>query len=320
MIDSVATLARRSSRFPRLAAQIVRWGVPPRSLLFGPLSLGDDLLCTAVLREARLRGEPLTMFTQRPELFENNPDPARVLPIDDYFVAAIRRMGRTVIQPYYVRPDPTHADRDLLPTVHVIAEMCRQAGISGKVRLRPYLHLTEEEKNFGAFFPRQIALQSSGLRAAIPYRNKEWGPEKFAAVAQKLSSTHRLVQLGSADDLPLPVDVDLRGKTSFRQAAAVLANSTTFVGLEGFLVHLARAVDCPAVVVAGGRAHPAAFGYTANINLRRSPPCSPCGLRNTCEFQLACMTDITPHDVVNAVNEMLQRDRAALPVEEVEVQ
>lgn len=319
MTSAFLRLRQRGRHLPRVLGQLARYGIPRRSLLFGPKSLGDDLLCTAVLREARLRGKPLTLFSRRPELFAHNPDPLRVLPIDDYFIATLRKLGAEVIQPYYVSADLDKPDRDILPPRHVIAEMCRLVGLSGAIRLRPYLNLTPEECSFGGFFSRQITVQSSGLSAAIPYRNKEWGPDRFAAVARLLSPEFKLVQIGSAADPALPVDLDLRGKTSLREAAAVLANSAVFLGLEGFLVHLARAVECPSVVVFGGRARPEVFGYSANHNLFTSPPCSPCGLRNTCAFEMACMTSISPEAVRAAVVEVTRRERSELPVDVVEL-
>jgi ADP-heptose:LPS heptosyltransferase len=274
-------------------------------LLFGPLSLGDDLLCTAVLREARQRGVPFAMFTARPELFAGNSDPSRVLPIDDYYVAALRRTGARVVQPYYAGRDPTNPDRDLLPPRHIIAEMCALAGLQGEVALRPYLTLTDSERAAGALFPRQIALHSSGLAAAIPYDTKEWGADRFVAVARLLVPHVKLIQLGSPRDPALPVAADLRGKTTLREAAAILAASAAFVGLEGFLTHLARAVDCPAVVLLGGRAPAEIFGYAANYNLAVFPPCSPCALRTGCPHDMHCMTAITPSAVAAAALSLL---------------
>lgn len=295
----------RSARMLGFARNVARWGLPPRTLLFGPLSLGDDLLCTAVLREARRHGQPFAMMTARPELFLGNPDPARVLPVDDDFAAGLRRLGRRVIKPYYVSAHPTDAARDVLPSRHIIAEMCAQAGLTGEIALRPYLHLTDEERAAGRRFPRQIALHSTGLAAAIPYPTKEWGAARFAEVARQLAPDAQLIQLGAASDPALPVALDLRGKTRLREAAAILAASDVFIGLEGFLTHLARAVDCPAVVVFGGRASPAIFGYTANRNLTTAPECSPCGLRAGCPHDVKCMSAIAPDAIVRATREVL---------------
>jgi len=300
---------------PRVAGRLARWGLPRRALLFGPLSLGDDLLCTAVLREARRRGMPFAMFTARPELFRGNADPTRLLPIDDYYIAAIRRLGAKVHKPYYVSSDPQLPDRDILPPRHIIAEMCRLAGLRGTVALRPYFFLSAEESRRGRLHSNQIALHSSGLAAAIPYANKEWGATRFAEVARLLAPGFKLVQIGSENDPALPVDSDLRGKTTVRETAAVLGASRVFIGLEGFLAHLARAVDCPAVVILGGRTPPETFGYAANRNFYSELPCAPCGRRSTCEYGLECMARITPVAVAAAACELAARAPGPLPVD-----
>lgn len=310
MTAPVHPLLRRAARLPRLAGQFLRWGIPPRSLLFGPLSLGDDLLCTAVLREARRRGAPFAMMTARPELFQNNPDPTRLLPIDDDYVAGLRRLGARVVQPYYVSHDPLDPQRDRLPARHVIAEMCALAGLRGEVALRPYLKLTDAERAAGRHFSRQIVLQSSGLAAAIPYDTKEWGPAQFAAVATVLAAHAPLIQLGSARDPLLPGALDLRGRTTLREAAGVLAAADAFVGLEGFLTHLARAVDCPAVVILGGRAPTEIFGYRANANLSSCPACAPCARRIGCPHNMQCMATIAPETAAAAALAILRNPPA----------
>jgi hypothetical protein len=302
MIAPTTFPARRSrvSRALRFARNLARWGIPARSLLFGPLSLGDDLLCTTVLREARRRGTPLAMMTNRPELFAGNSDPTRLLPIDDDYVAGLRRLGARVIQPYYLGADPHDPQRDRLPSRHIAAEMCALAGLRGEVALRPYLNLTAPELASGRRFPRQVVLHSSGLAAAIPYDTKEWGSVRIAAVAAGLAPHARLVQLGSVRDPAIPGTLDLRGRTSLREAAAVLAAADVFVGLEGFLTHLARAVDCPAVVILGGRAPAEIFGYRANTNLTSFPVCAPCSRRTGCPHNMQCMGEISPASVTAA--------------------
>ena len=53
------------------------------------------------------------------------------------------------------------------------------------------------------------------------------------------------IQLGSATDPALQHVNDLRGATSIREAAAILNHARLYVGTVGFLMHLARAVECP---------------------------------------------------------------------------
>lgn len=286
---------------------LLRHGRPARVLLFGPHSLGDDLLCTAVLHEARRRGRPFAMMTSHPELFRNNTDPSALLPVDDYYAQALRRLDALVVQPYYARRDRGNPLRDVFEPHHILTEMCRLAGITGEISVRPYLHPCSEELRNGQKFPRQITVHSSCRSAAFPFTTKEWGTERLAAVVQALAGEFKLIQIGAAADPPLAVDLDLRGRTSLREAAAILAASEVFVGLEGFLAHLARAVDCPAVVIIGGRVRPETVGYTCNVNLYGAVDCSPCGLRDGCPHQLKCLAEILPETVAVAVREMAAR-------------
>ena len=49
-------------------------------------------------------------------------------------------------------------------------------------------------------------------------------------------------------------------------------------------MHMARAVDCPSVIVYGGRLRPDQIGYICNENLYNAVECSPCWLDTRCDF------------------------------------
>jgi hypothetical protein len=176
-------------------------------------------------------------------------------------------------------------DLDLPPDEHILIRMCRLAGVRGPVELRPYIFLTPAELAAGRLAENQVAVQSTGLASPLAMLNREWYPQRFQELCAQLRSDVRVVQVGSASDLKLEGAIDLRGKTSLRQTAAVLANSLVFIGLVGFVMHLARAVDCRSVIIYGGREKPALTGYVANKNLYHQVRCAPCWLRNPCDFQ-----------------------------------
>ena len=109
--------------------------------------------------------------------------------------------------------------------------------------------------------------------------------------------------------------MDLRGRTNLRQSAAVLANSLVFIGLSGFLMHLARAVDCRSVIIYGGREKPAITGYVANKNLYHQVRCAPCWLRNSCEFNHKCMDMVSVDNVISATADQIGRYGTLLEVQ-----
>lgn len=291
--------------------------LPDRLLFFGLLP-GNDLLCTAVLRELRKRGsENVWMISDHPELFEEMHDASNVVPITSRYARFAKWWPREVELLQYVQFDED--DEMIPPRHHFIAELCRFVGIRGAVTLRPYFVLTESEKRHWISTKDCIAIQSSGMGGKLPIRNKEWFPDRFQTVVNNLHKQYEFIQLGSAIDPPLQHVKDLRGRTSIRDAAAVLHHARFYIGNAGFLMHLARAVECPSVIVYGGREAPWQSGYACNVNLSSTPPCAPCWRFSKCDFEHKCMTEITADDVVQGALKLLTMARNPLLVETAEL-
>jgi hypothetical protein len=309
-------LARAFAYTGWAAHALARYG-RPRKLISYNGGIGDDLLCTTVARELHDRKHgKIWVGTKYPELFEENPD-ARPVSIADWrFGKLAALLGADPKPLWYTRYDPG-SDKDPEPPMHFAAMMCQQAGVSGWISVRPYLYLRQPEGRQGKIAENQIAMQSTTRAAQTPLQNKEWFPERFQSVADSLSGAFTVLQLGGSGDPKLDNVIDLRGKTSLRQAAAVLSQSRLFVGLAGGLMHLARAVDCPAVIVYGGRERPEISGYVCNKNIQSAPPCSPCWQRNRCDHDRVCMTSIDLNTVLAAVREILDGGPRELPVEQI---
>ena len=290
-----------------------RLGFPGR-FFRGNGSLGGDLATTLVFRELKKRGtRGLTFFTPHRSLFERNPDVDKVINRP-----ATRtgwgELGLPLIPLGETKYDPMR-DADEPPTEHALIQMCRLAGVGGPVELRPYLFLTREEFAAGRIAANQVVMQTSTLADSQPMRNKEWYPHRFQEVCSELRFDVHVVQLGAADDPKLEGATDLRGKTTPRESAAILANSLVFIGLVGFLMHLARAVDCRSVIIYGGREKPAQTGYVANKNLYSQVRCAPCWLRNPCDFDRKCMDMIPVAQVITAAAEQISRYGTLLEIQ-----
>jgi ADP-heptose:LPS heptosyltransferase len=290
-------------------------GCPERILHFG-IGPGDDLLCTVVMRELRKRGQKkIWMMTKNPELFEHNPDVDEVVPIDYRFreYAWVRGKKWHVLE--YSRID-VEKDQSEPPQRHILAELCGRMGVQGEITMRPYFQLTDEERTKTAWAQETIAIQSSGLGGQMLMRNKQWFPERFQAVVDRLKAQFKFVQVGSANDPALEGVTDLRGKTGIRESAAVLASCRLFLGNVGFLMHLARAVECPSVIIFGGREAPWQSGYSCNLNLYSAVPCAPCWLWNKCDYNRMCMDNISADNVIQAVEQLTGRARNPLAVDQ----
>lgn len=299
------------------------WGVRalqhygiPDTIIYFMGGIGDHLNCTVVARELKRHGceGSIWMCSDHPGLFEHNPDIDRVVPDDIRFVRYTEILQKTAITPEY-SPFIEKEQRTRPPDGHILSLMCRTSGITGDVTLRPYVYLTDAEKAAGKLSARQVAIQSSGMAAKYTITEKQWYPERFQEVVDRLQGTFDFIQLGSSSDPPLQGAADLRGKTTVRETAAIVSQSRAFVGQIGFLMHLARAVDCPGVIVYGGRELPSQSGYSANENLYTPLPCSPCWKVESCHLGRACMDGITAADVCAAIERQAERFGAPLPVD-----
>lgn len=278
-------------------------GHPKISLLLSHKGgMGDTVMCSTVAHELRRRGvENIWLETRWPRDFAGQPAFDGVLPESYESEWLAEKLGGRVVYPSYTRAVPQE-DREIAPSGHILGEMCRQAGILGEISLRPYFAATGEVP---AGLPKDfIAISSLGGHAVL---TKNWFLDRYQTLAALLGKKFRLVQLGSESQPLLDGAIDLRGRTDLRQAAAVLKRAACFVGEVGGLMHLARAVDCPSVVIFGGREAPRQSGYAANVNLVGQVPCSPCWIIKHCPHEMACMDLIQPTGVFAAVKDMVGR-------------
>jgi hypothetical protein len=283
--------------------------------------IGDHLMLTTVARELKRRGRRYVfVVSEYPDLFLGNRDfDGAAAPGSRRAWAFMTLAGEQTIMPtYLIDHDPVTESR-VQPPDPVLAYMCRISGVTGRVDLRPYVAPSEPERAWGAPYRGCIAIQSSGLSGRWLLLNKQWFPERFAEVAAHLLRSHPVVQVGSPSDPAVPCTHDLRGRTSLRQLAGVLANCCMYVGLEGMPMHMARAVDCPSVIVYGGRLRPDQIGYICNENLYSPVPCAPCWLDTRCDHGRVCMDVIPAEAVIEAAERLLARPREGLAVESYEI-
>lgn len=144
--------------------------------------------------------------------------------------------------------------------------------------------------------------------------------ETVNATVEELNKLGYLtVQLGmSHEPMIESVAVDLRGRLAVRESAAILKLAVCFVGVEGGLVHMAKAVGTPSVVSFGPT--PAAFfGYDENVNISTNT-CTPCWW-TTREWmtrcisqteQHGCMKQVSPADLVAGVRILHSRQTRKL--------
>jgi lipopolysaccharide heptosyltransferase II len=152
---------------------------------------------------------------------------------------------------------------------------------------------------------------------------RRWQPSGFAAVADALVGRRgaRVILVGSAADGVEQVlaamrsePLNLAGRTTLGQLAALLRRCDLFIGADSGIVHLAAAVGAPLVAIFGPSNHRAWGPWSAGpvVVLRSGALCSPCsyvegsvGQREGCPAR-TCMRSLKPETVLEAAERLLE--------------
>jgi N-acetylglucosaminyldiphosphoundecaprenol N-acetyl-beta-D-mannosaminyltransferase len=151
---------------------------------------------------------------------------------------------------------------------------------------------------------------------------RRWEAERFAEVADRLADQYnaQIVVVGGKQDdndkliaaLRHPA-VDLTGKTTLNQLAAVLESCNLFIGADSGVMHLAASAGAPLAAIFGPSNHQAWHPWmpTRAQVVRSGVECSPCsyvgggiGARNGCAAR-TCMRLVTVEQVAAAGRELL---------------
>ena len=164
--------------------------------------------------------------------------------------------------------------------------------------------------------------------AVVPgarWETKQWLPEHFVEAIDQLQgeSGVRCVLLGGPDETRLcdrivtacgSKPVNLVGRTTVRQLAAVVALADVVLCQDSAAMHLAVAFDRPLVCLTGPtnprRTGP--YGRPEDV-VRLDLECSPCYFRrlSQCPRDHQCMRDLSPQKVVAAVSRSMENSQAA---------
>lgn len=145
---------------------------------------------------------------------------------------------------------------------------------------------------------------------------KRWPAESFAELIERLWETRGIpfVLLGGKDEAELADGiaegtsakcVNLAGKTSLMEAAAVLSRAKVVVSNDSGLMHIAAAVGAPVIAIFAST-NPAATGPLGDrhVVIESGVECAPC-LDRTCKRGYVCMKAITVDRVLAPLHRLL---------------
>ncbi len=181
----------------------------------------------------------------------------------------------------------------------------------------PAFELSQQDKNWA-----QSLLSAAGAKKIIALHpgaaygpTKRWFPQRFVALAQRLSAQDgtQVLLLGSAKEKEalqgflkearFPM-LDMMGKTDLGQLMALIACSDVLVANDSGPMHLAALLGTPVVALFGSTDPAATAPLGPHRIVRKEIACSPC-LKRRCRntaHALECLDEITVDDVMRTIH------------------
>lgn len=196
---------------------------------------GDVLLVTPIIRALKERNPYSSIWVETicPEVLRGNPN--------------IERIGPNLPIPkdaWVIDLDMAYENR---PQTHIVAAYADVACVRD-YWCQPDIFPQEADRAFAS-----VQLDGDDWMAVHPgpttWSGKNWPFERWADLIPKLPG--RVVLVGNAPTPMLPCALDLRGKTTISQLAAILARCRLLVTIDSLPMHVAQAVNCPIVALFG---------------------------------------------------------------------
>jgi len=284
-------------------------GNNPRILVAREGAAGDVLLTTPIVKELKKKfpGSYLIFKTQYPEVLKNNPYVDEVVksePKDDDIDVVFNLM-------YELYPD--------IPIVEAYGKITKLRIEYPEIEF--YLSL-EEKKEINEYMKTLSIEDTKGLVVMHPMsgnRIKKWDGNSYQTVSDySCSRKLTVVTVGSPIDcVELKGAINLIGRLSLRQSAALISRAKLFIGLDSYPMHIADAFKIPSVILFGSTDPKKVLmnGHTVKM-VQSSENCLGCRHDTTPDRwkqnvdcrrgRLYCMENISPDRVIEEIDGMLK--------------
>lgn len=182
-----------------------------------------------------------------------------------------------------------------------------------------HMPVRDEDRKYAAELIKEMGLEGEtivGFCPATTWVNKHWTPEGWTDVADLLGDRlgAKALIFGSKADIPLATKIQdaarhkpaiAAGRTTLKQAGALMEHCTAMIGVDTGLLHMAVALDRPAIGLFGASQWRCFLKKDNFIWVAKDFPCSPCRRHPTCG-DVDCMRAITGEDVLIAVAPFLE--------------
>ncbi|MFX0137374.1 MAG: lipopolysaccharide heptosyltransferase II [Candidatus Hodarchaeota archaeon] len=262
---------------------------------------------------------------------------------DDIYLALICVLCNIPCRAGYCSNDKWHGSYDFIYNIkvemgeneHEIDRGLRLAYALGafepSIEKKPAIFLEEKDELFAKEFFIENRLEKNDLIIGIQpgtathQKWKRWALEKYSELSSRLIKSHKakIVIFGSRDELTLAENlkgmtkyevVDSIGKTTIKEAAALIKRCNLFICNDSGLMHISAAVDTPVIAIYGPTDYrrTAPFGDIHTI-IRKNISCSPCfkpsksEVAENCPYDYKCLDSVSVDEVFDVVSKKIRQ-------------
>ncbi len=266
--------------------------------------LGDELMCTPVLREIRRRNPygHLTFISRHPELFRGH---AALDAVEPYAKSALAGAVSLTYGPPVPPPRPL---------ITLLGECVGFSFFDNQLDAPQVEPSAEIQRRLTQIAPPRVVIQPQASRWTP---NKVWPAEQWRELVRQLVRDYQVIELGTE---PMFASGEFgagfhswAGTTSLADFVWTVSQAAVFVGPPSGGMHLANAFHIPSVILYGGYETPAGHQYPRVQAFYSEVPCAPCWLQENCPYDLKCLRMIAPDEVAAAVRVALALPAAPAP-------
>jgi heptosyltransferase-1 len=172
-------------------------------------------------------------------------------------------------------------------------------------------------------FAHQYATHDTGYAVLCPFTTrpqKHWREERWAGLSHALQERFglRCLMLGGPGDAEAAARIaqeagaeleNLAGRTSIRQAAALIKHAALLIGVDTGLTHMGSAFRIPSIALFGSTCPYLETGCERSVVIYKQLDCSPCKRRPSCQGAFTCMTSISVEEVLQQADHLLEDAR-----------
>ena len=193
------------------------------------------------------------------------------------------------------------------------------------VRAVPCIFISEEERKSASGILSSFHIREKKYVVISPgakWEYRRWNVEKFALLADNIKSRFNMdivisgtnEESGIAEEMSKLMkeeSINISGRTTIKQSAAVIEKSALLIANDGGMVHLASAMNVPTAAIFGPQ-DPERFGPWSekSVVFHKKVDCFPCSQKKCKRRDNPCVNRIETEEVFSGIKNILQGDTA----------